>query len=109
MGHGAVAVAELPVIVALEAGVGVVVGNGECIDKGVSTLDFRAEELVESVLIDTLACYGTTKTPQTAAGKWEFPQVHYTALKGQCSSEVGNYILEVFILGGIVGDDIYRS
>lgn len=68
-------------------------------------MDFRAEELVESVLIDTLAYYGTTKTPQTAAGKWEFPQVHYTALKGQCSSEVGNHILEVFILGGKVGDD----
>ena len=63
MGDGTVAIAELPVIVALEGRVGVVVGDGKGINKSIGILDLSAQELIKSVFVDTLACHSTAEAP----------------------------------------------
>ena len=62
VGYRAVAVAELAVVKALEAGVGVVIGDGEGIDKGIRRLNGVAQERVKAVLIDTVSGDGTAET-----------------------------------------------
>ena len=93
VGDSAVAVAELPVVKALEAGMGVMVRDGKGIDKGVGGLNGIAQELVKAVLIDALPGDGAAEAPQTPPGKGEVPQIDHPALKGQGRPEIGNHVV----------------
>ena len=105
MRHGAVAVAELAVVVALEAGVGVMVGYRKCIDQRIGGLYTRAQKLVKPVAVYALAAYRTPKTPQTAAGKFKFAYVDHAAPVRQRSSKVGYHIGKVLVVASAVRYD----
>ena len=105
LGDGAVAVAELAVVVALEARVRVVVGDGEGVDDGVRGLYLRAQEVVKAVLVDALAGHGAAEAAEAAAAEGELPQIHHAALIGQRGAEVGYHVREVLVVRGAVRDD----
>src|SRR5699024_1896689 len=107
VGDGAMPVAELPVIIALEAGMGVMVRDGKGVHKPVGRLDGGAEELVKAVLVNAFPGNGTPETAQTAPVKGELPQVDHPALKGKGSPEICDHVLQVSVLGTVVGHDDY--
>ena len=105
MRDGAVAVAELAVVVALEAGLGVVVGDRERVDERVGALDLRAQEFVKAVLVDALARDGAAEAAEAAAGKRELPQIHHAAVERQSGAEIRDHVPQVLVLGRAVRDD----
>lgn len=61
------AVAELPVVIALEDGMGIVVRDGKGVDESIGILDFGAQKFIKAIFINAFAGNGTAKAPQTAA------------------------------------------
>jgi hypothetical protein len=51
--------------------------DGECIDHGISGLNFVPKIVVEAVLVDAFACGGAAEATQTAAFEGVFPEIHH--------------------------------
>lgn len=105
MGNGPVSVAELPVVVTFKAGMRVVVGDGESVDKRVGALDFLAQKRVKAIFVDALPGYCAAETTQTAAVKREFAQIDHSAFIRQRGAKIGNHIFEIFVFLPAVGHD----
>ena len=82
------AVAELPVIVHLEAAAHAVIPEGEGVDNGVGVLDVLPKESVKAVLLDAAAIGGTAEAAQAAALEGKVRQVHKAGLIGIAGAEV---------------------
>ena len=52
----------------------------------------RAQEVVKAVLVDALAGHGAAEAAEAAAAEGELPQIHHTALIGQCGAEIGYHV-----------------
>ena len=105
LGHRPVAVAELPVVVALEQRPGGVAGNGKCVNKSVGGLDGAPQKVVEAVLVDALAGDGAVHAPEAPAREGEVPQVYHPAGMGQGGPEIGDHGGKARVTGGAVGHD----
>ena len=92
------AVAELPVVVHLEAAAHAVIPEGEGVDDGVGVLDVLPEEGVKAVLLDAAAIGGAAKAAQTAALEGEVRQVHKAGLVGIEGAEILDHGPEAGIL-----------
>ncbi len=92
------AVAELPVIVHLEAAAHAVVPEGESVDDGVGVLDVLPEEGVKAVLLDAAAIGGAAEAAQAAALEGEVRQVHKAGLVGIEGAEILDHGPEAGIL-----------
>lgn len=105
VGHGAVAVAELAIVKVFEAGMGVVLRDGEGVDESIGCLDDFPEKTVEAILIDALTGDGAAETAQASTGKGKVPQVDHPALIGKGGLEVGDHALKALVVLGAVCDD----
>ena len=104
-GDGAVAVAELPVIIGFEQGAHGVIFDGEGVDHGICGLNLSAEIFVKTVLVDAFTADSAPEAAQTSALEGEFPQIENPGGIGQLAPEPGDHPSQLGVVFLQIGDD----
>ena len=100
---GTVPVAELAVVVHLEAGAHRMVLDTEGIEDGVVLMDRIPEEVVESVFIDAFASRGAVEAAQAAALERKFLDIDDIASEGGYGNEAVDHLFQAGVTGLQVG------
>ena len=99
------AVAELAVIIHLEASSHGVVADSERIDDGLCSLDLLAKIGVEPVFINTLSVNRTVKAAEASTLKRVLQKIYHAGVVGKNSLKTCNHPGKLSVFRSTVGDD----
>ena len=88
LGHRAVSVAKLPVIVHFKAGAHAVTAEGKGVDDGIGVLDLLAQEPVEAVMIDAFARGRAVEAAEAAALEGEVREIYKARAIGKGGGKI---------------------